>query len=841
MSGKQEQKSDVGMNVKRTASTESTASVSSVTAGRFTSPRPDSSGQDISFITSYGQNLYNTVCGLIFCPKHKKVLLVALAENKGLFFPSASVKFGQAWYEAVVVCVKEALTVDRKVDGKKQYLSFSTPRMVHLLDLQIPVYLDNISRRIFATELTHDTKHVTDCCQESARGQWMKVEDVKSSANVWGPEPGIFAELIASATLHKIEVNVEYTVKDILKFSPKDPPRTYQEEMVKSGGFTESDIFKLFGDYAQHTFPSQYMSVQAFDNYLSRIGLVESNSSQDRNLSGLFRAFAFNGQTYISFVELLLGLCAMEKTTPHGGHTGELRSSYIFRYYCSDRAITAENAKMLAQDILRGRGDTQADNNKIDTEVKNIFNAVTGSSDLKKSIDIKSFVKSIGEKKLRGTAPLFRAQTSPIQIVRNKRVYESLTKTQIQTTASENRLRGVHGTCSRCKLKKYTLARHTVRLSKDGMIVDPQENKGQSDVDRMDKGLKRMSDKCFLGSTFANHLLDQLRDFAYSSVPGVNRPTYRDRNASNLWSNKSSRQKLTDRVMKELLPACEKIFKSEPRLIHVSSPTFVLGDLHGNLHDLMIYENSLWKMGPTCVAANFLFLGDYVDRGEYGIEVILYLLCHKVLCPEKYWLLRGNHELRNVQLGFTFKTECLDKLGVKMGEQLWTALNNVFDLVPICAVIDESIFCAHGGIPAHTTRLEELYKIPTPLSTPEDQCPIAWEILWNDPVGPQEFASYADLARAQNAVASPQGFLANAKRGTAYYFSEEALNRFLTVNRLSHVIRAHEVIPSGYQYHMGGRCITVFSSSKYCGGLNEAAVVLVNDDKIRVIKIETNT
>ena len=84
------------------------------------------------------------------------------------------------------------------------------------------------------------------------------------------------------------------------------------------------------------------------------------------------------------------------------------------------------------------------------------------------------------------------------------------------------------------------------------------------------------------------------------------------------------------------------------------------------------------------------------------------------------------------------------------------------------------------------------------------------------------------------------GFLPNTKRGTAFYFSDEALTKFLSTNQLSHVIRAHEVIPNGYAFHMGGKCITIFSSSRYCGGLNEAAVILVNDEKIRVVKIDTS-
>lgn len=123
---------------------------------------------------------------------------------------------------------------------------------------------------------------------------------------------------------------------------------------------------------------------------------------------------------------------------------------------------------------------------------------------------------------------------------------------------------------------------------------------------------------------------------------------------------------------------------------------------------------------------------------------------------------------------------------------------------------------------------------------PETESDIASEILWNDPITNQE---YHDLFAKdkEHAATNPKGFLFNTKRGTAFYFSEDALTNFLTANSLTHVIRAHEVIPAGYQYHIGGRCVTIFSCSHYCGGLNEAAVGFVHDSKIRVIRVDTQS
>jgi hypothetical protein len=116
-------------------------------------------------------------------------------------------------------------------------------------------------------------------------------------------------------------------------------------------------------------------------------------------------------------------------------------------------------------------------------------------------------------------------------------------------------------------------------------------------------------------------------------------------------------QNSTVRQSHENLFRRQKFVEKEPQVVKVSSPCYVLGDIHGNFHDLMIYEKVLYRMGLICVSANYLFLGDYVDRGKYGLECTLYLLSNKLLAPERYWLLRGNHDVRAVQQQFTFHRE----------------------------------------------------------------------------------------------------------------------------------------------------------------------------------------
>lgn len=313
--------------------------------------------------------------------------------------------------------------------------------------------------------------------------------------------------------------------------------------------------------------------------------------------------------------------------------------------------------------------------------------------------------------------------------------------------------------------------------------------------------------------------------------------------APNVWTNLITNDRKTfSAIVNKVLNDMKAVFKAEERMVNVQSPLYVFGDIHGNFHDLKYYERELWPNGPGKAKVSFVFLGDLVDRGHHSLEVVLYLFCCKLMSKKNtFVLIRGNHELRAIQQAFTFHRECIEKLGPSLGVQIWTLINKCFDSMPVAALIDQHIFCCHGGIPMSSQSIKDIYNVPCPLTDPENQSPLAWELMWNDPLTNSVFGEMAELLRLQSgsrAFSALKGFLPNNKRGTAYYFSETAALKFMEVNGLSHVIRAHECLPTGYTLHSNQKLITVFSSSKYCGGGNDAACVLVEYDDVRVIRLD---
>eukprot|EP01062_Namystynia_karyoxenos_P020513 TRINITY_DN1775_c0_g2_i1.p1 TRINITY_DN1775_c0_g2~~TRINITY_DN1775_c0_g2_i1.p1 ORF type:complete len:605 (+),score=191.39 TRINITY_DN1775_c0_g2_i1:88-1815(+) len=301
--------------------------------------------------------------------------------------------------------------------------------------------------------------------------------------------------------------------------------------------------------------------------------------------------------------------------------------------------------------------------------------------------------------------------------------------------------------------------------------------------------------------------------------------------------------------IQQLLAMCKRVkalLLEERMLLRLRSPLYVFGDIHGNFFDLHYFLDRLIAFGEIkCSAASFLFLGDYVDRGDNGIEVAAYLFGLKILAPRKVFLLRGNHESPEVngdlaQYGeMSFRHECHRKFGESKGEDVWAAFNDVFTCLPAAAVIDGKVFAAHGGIPRHTGGPDERLKLldsphfprldrimqPPGFSEPdfEAKCrQMMIDLVWSDPAEPGN-------------ELDQHGFGPNPRGAGLRSFGHKATDIFMRNHGFTHMFRAHQEKANGLRISDDARVVTIFSTSDYVGHQNGAGVVYVGDSTIRMI------
>ena len=188
------------------------------------------------------------------------------------------------------------------------------------------------------------------------------------------------------------------------------------------------------------------------------------------------------------------------------------------------------------------------------------------------------------------------------------------------------------------------------------------------------------------------------------------------------------------------------------------------GDIHGQYSDLL----RLFEYGGLPPTANYLFLGDYVDRGKQSLETICLLLAYKIKYPENFFLLRGNHECASINRIYGFYDECKRRFNVR----LWKAFTDCFNFLPVAALIDEKILCMHGGLSPELTNLDEIRNLPRPTAIPDTG--LLCDLLWSDP------------------GRDVKGWGMN-DRGVSYTFGPDKVAEFLTKHDLDLICRAHQV------------------------------------------------
>lgn len=257
---------------------------------------------------------------------------------------------------------------------------------------------------------------------------------------------------------------------------------------------------------------------------------------------------------------------------------------------------------------------------------------------------------------------------------------------------------------------------------------------------------------------------------------------------------------LEEHEIVSLVNGAREQFLNEPMLLRPQAPIKINGDLHGQFYDLVRIIDHCGQPPNT----NYLFLGDYCDRGKQSIEVLCLLFAFKLKHPTKMHLLRGNHETQRVSRMYGFYDECKRRYSVK----LWKIFCEAFDCMPCAAVVSDKILCVHGGISPELTSLEQIDAIERPVDVPDEG--LLTDLVWADP------------------EPGIDGWEVN-DRGVSFIFGEDVLKEFLKDNDLDLLVRAHQVVEDGYEFFGEKKCVTIFSAPNYCGEFGNAGATMIVD------------
>jgi len=260
---------------------------------------------------------------------------------------------------------------------------------------------------------------------------------------------------------------------------------------------------------------------------------------------------------------------------------------------------------------------------------------------------------------------------------------------------------------------------------------------------------------------------------------------------------------LPERQITLLCNGAREIFLQQPILLELEAPIKIVGDVHGQYYDLL----RLFEYGGFPPEANYLFLGDYVDRGKQSLETVCLLLAYKVKFPENFFLLRGNHECASINRIYGFYDECKRRYSVK----LWRTFTTCFNTLPVSAVVDDKILCMHGGLSPELKSFEQIKRIMRPTDVPDSG--LLCDLLWSDP--DRDISGWGEN-----------------DRGVSYTFGSDVVTKFLNKHDLDLICRAHQVVEDGYEFFARRQLVTLFSAPNYCGEFDNAGAMMSVDDTL---------
>ena len=265
---------------------------------------------------------------------------------------------------------------------------------------------------------------------------------------------------------------------------------------------------------------------------------------------------------------------------------------------------------------------------------------------------------------------------------------------------------------------------------------------------------------------------------------------------------------LSEEDLKLLCEKAKEIFIEESNVQNVSAPVIICGDIHGQIYDLI----ELFKKGGEVPNSRYVFMGDYVDRGYNGVEVLELLLALKIKYPEHITLLRGNHESRQICFAYGFYEEITRKYG---NANAWEYFTDLFDYLPLAALVEGKIFCVHGGLSPYISTVDQIRLINRKMEIPREG--VFCDLMWSDPDDIETWIISC--------------------RGAGWIYGWKVVDEFTHINGLELICRAHQLVMEGFKYWFQNKNLcTVWSAPNYCYRCgNRASILKLDSDLSRTI------
>mmetsp|Transcript_1689 Transcript_1689/g.3329 ORF Transcript_1689/g.3329 Transcript_1689/m.3329 type:complete len:316 (+) Transcript_1689:447-1394(+) len=273
------------------------------------------------------------------------------------------------------------------------------------------------------------------------------------------------------------------------------------------------------------------------------------------------------------------------------------------------------------------------------------------------------------------------------------------------------------------------------------------------------------------------------------------------------WIKKLVQRELPTLV--EIRTLCKRVkdeLATEPNVLSVQPPVKIVGDIHGQFYDLM----ELFKVGGPLPENNYLFMGDYVDRGFFSVETLLLLFAYKVKYPNRIHLIRGNHETRQITQVYGFYDECMRKFG---SCEVWELCTTAFDCLALAAEVgrgtNESRFAVHAGLTPSCDNIDQIQLLDRVCEVPHEGA--MCDLVWSDP---------EDIT----------GGWGISPRGAGYIFGSDIVQRFNHDNGITQICRSHQLVMNGYREMFNNGLVTVWSAPNYCYRCGNAGAILELDE-----------